>query len=66
MWYLFGTTLKRILLPQLLWTTVTLCSGAGIGQKLFRESSGTISTYVSLWREQPELYGTIKNIIQIA
>lgn len=44
----------------------SLCSATGIGQKLFRDSTETISSYVSHWHEQPRFYGAIKPVTQIA
>lgn len=44
----------------------SLCSGTGIGQKLFRDSTETVSSYVSHWHEQPRFYGAIKPVTQIA
>lgn len=66
LWVLFLNSLERKPSVTAVDQEINLRSGAGISQKLFRESSETISAYISLWHEHPELYGAIKNIIQIA
>lgn len=49
LWVLFLNSLERK--PSSVTAVdqeINLCSGAGISQKLFRESSETISAYISL------------------